>query len=162
MHPSPRLPIILAVLIVATQYSQAQVNRTSNLDIALEVAPAVESPAESYVVIGATPEQESTLREQVRRMHPPIFPSRVVFLPRWKYQDAARTFRLHVPSGMSSVMFTHVASRTVFVNIDRYLGSEWLGYWMAHELGHLATSSTREDHAERAAHELRKRLRDTR
>jgi len=152
----------LLAFMAFTQFGQAQVNHTSNLDNALEVAPAVESPPESYAVIGATPEQESTLREQVGRMHPPIFPSRVVFVPRWKYQDATRTFRLHVPSDMSSVMFTHLASRTVFINIDRYLGSEWLGYWMAHELGHLATSSTREDDAERAAHGLRKRLRDTR
>ena len=57
-------------------------------------------------------------------------------------------------------MFTHLPSRTVFIDNDRYLGEEWLGYWMAHELGHLVTNSAKEEDAERAAHEFRKRLRD--
>jgi hypothetical protein len=33
---------------------------------------------------------------------------------------------------------------------------------LAHELGHLATSSPREDDAEKAAHEYRKRLKQAR
>jgi hypothetical protein len=57
-------------------------------------------------------------------------------------------------------MFTHLPSRTVFIDNDQYLGEQWLGYWMAHELGHLKTNSAKESDAERAAREFRKRLRD--
>jgi len=46
-------------------------------------------------------------------------------------------YQLLVPSGMESKMFTHLPSWSVFVDEDRYLGEEWLGHWMAHELGHL-------------------------
>ena len=58
-------------------------------------------------------------------------------------------------------MFTHLPSRTVFVDNDRYQGAEWLGYWMAHELGHMNTNSVHEGDAERAAREFRKRLTDS-
>jgi hypothetical protein len=59
-------------------------------------------------------------------------------------------------------MFTHLPSRTVFIDNDLYQGEGWLGYWMAHELGHLKSNSPREGDAERAAHGFRKRLRDLR
>jgi len=55
-------------------------------------------------------------------------------------------------------MFTHLPSRSIFVDEDLYLGEEWLGHWMAHELGHLATNSAREDDAERVAREYQRRL----
>ena len=55
-------------------------------------------------------------------------------------------------------MFTHLPSRTIFVDNDRYLGEDWLGHWIAHELGHLATNSAKEEDAERSAHEFRRRL----
>ena len=55
-------------------------------------------------------------------------------------------------------MFTHLPSRTIFVDNDRYQGEDWLGYWIAHELGHLAMNSNREGDAEKAAKEYRKRL----
>ena len=57
-------------------------------------------------------------------------------------------------------MFTHLPSRTVFIDNERYLGEEWLGHWIAHEIGHLVTNSAKEEDAERAAREFRKRLRD--
>jgi hypothetical protein len=82
-------------------------------------------------------------------------------VPHWKYVNNTRIFRLHVPTGYTSAMFTHLPSRTVFIDADRYI-DESLGYWLAHELGHLATSSPREDDAEKAAHEYRKRLKQTR
>ena len=68
-------------------------------------------------------------------------------------QAAGITFR--VPAGMGSKMFTHLASRSVFIDEDRYLGEEWLAHWMAHELGHLAANSVREEDAERIAREYR-------
>jgi hypothetical protein len=52
-------------------------------------------------------------------------------------------------------MFTHLPSRTVFVDNDRYLGKEWLGHWIAHELGHLESNNLSEEHAERVAHRFR-------
>ncbi len=116
--------------------------------------------AASYTVQGATPVQEALLRRQMQAMRPDIIPSRVIFVPHWKYLYAARTYKLHVPTGMASKMFTHLASRTVFVDNDYYGGDESLGYWMAHELGHLASSSADENDAEKAAKSYRKRLRD--
>jgi hypothetical protein len=59
-------------------------------------------------------------------------------------------------------MFTHLASRTVYIDNDRYMGADWLGHWIAHELGHLASNSTKEEDAEKAAREYRKRLKDAR
>lgn len=59
-------------------------------------------------------------------------------------------------------MFTHLASRTVFIDNDRYMGEEWLGHWIAHELGHVAKNSPKEEDAERAEREFRMRLKDTR
>jgi hypothetical protein len=59
---------------------------------------------------------------------------------------------------MASKMFTHLPSRSIFIDDDLYLGLEWLGHWMAHELGHLATNSAKEEDAERAAREYRMRL----
>src|SRR5713101_9805069 len=117
--------------------------------------------ANSYTVLGATPREEAQVRTQIQIMHPEVLPLRIVFVPHWKYVDTARTFRLHVPTGFTSAMFTHLPSRTVFIDADRYI-EESLGYWLAHELGHLATSSPREDDAEKAAHEYRKRLKQPR
>jgi len=59
-------------------------------------------------------------------------------------------------------MFTHLPSRTVYVDADLCGGEGWLGYWVAHELGHLATNSTKEEDAEKAAREFRRRLKDAR
>ena len=39
---------------------------------------------------------------------------------------------------------------------------KWLSHWMAHELGDLAKNSAREDDAEKAAQEYRKRLKQAR
>lgn len=114
----------------------------------------------SYTVQGATPRQEALLRSQLQAMHPNIVPSRIIFVPHWKYLYAARMYRLHVPTGMASKMFTHLASRSVFIDDDYYGGDESLGYWMAHELGHLTANSANENDAERAAKPYRKRLKD--
>jgi len=129
---------------------------TENTKLAPEVVTAVEPPAEGYLVIGATGDQESLLRAQIRVMRPEVLPRRIVFVPHWKYLDDARTLRLHVPTGYASVMFTHLPSRTVYVDKDFYTGEKWLGHWMAHELGHLETKSVREEDAERGARQYRK------
>jgi hypothetical protein len=127
-----------------------------------EDAIAPEPSANSYTVLGATPEQEALMRAQIRIIQPDVYPLRVLFVPHWKYIDTARTFRLHVPAGYTSTMFTHLPSRSVFIDNDRYVSDDSLGYWVAHELGHLAANSASENAADKAAHEYRKRLKDAR
>ena len=121
---------------------------------------APETSATSYTVIGATPKQEALVRAQIQVMQPDVYPLRVLFVPHWKYMETARIFRLHVPAGYTSAMFTHLPSRSVFIDSDRYVSDDSLGYWVAHELGHLAANSTRENDADKAAGEYRKRLKD--
>ena len=125
-------------------------------------ATASELSANNYVVLGATAEQEALVRAQVRIMQPGVYPLRVLFVPHWKYVDTARIFQLHVPAGFTSAMFTHLPSRSVFIDSDRYVSDDSLGYWIAHELGHLATNSASENDADKAAREYRKRLKDAR
>jgi hypothetical protein len=141
-------------------FGWGQTSRNNNL--VHEAATWPEPSINMFAVIGATAGQEDSLRAQMDIMQPSVRPLRVVFVPHWKYLDTARTFRLHVPTGYTSAMFTHLASRTTFIDSDRYLGEDWLGYWMAHELGHLASNSTKEEDAERAAREYRKRLKAAR
>ena len=142
---------------VFAELGQAQGNKTAQ-GVAANAELGQEISKDGYKVIGATPEQESALRQQVTWMRPEVLPARVVFVPHWKYLDNVRIFQLHVPAGLASVMFTHLPSRTVFVDNDRYLGEEWLGHWMAHELGHLALNSPKEEDAERVAKKLRLEL----
>lgn len=148
------------ILLLAAQVSWAQT--TGGPDTTTAKAAVSEPSAGGYAVFGATAEQETILRAQIRIMGPEIEPLRVFFVPHWKYLDAARTFQLHVPTGYRSLMFTHLPSRTVFIDNDRYQGEEWLGYWMAHELGHLKTNSVKEGDADRGAREFRKRLEEAR
>jgi len=144
------------LLLGFAQFGWGQTNGNSSL--VSEEATAPKPFADGYAVIGATPSQESSLRNQIHVMQPTVLPLRILFVPHWKYLDTARIFHLHVPTGYTSAMFTHLPSRTTFIDSDRYQNEEWLGYWMAHELGHLATDSVKEEDAERAAHEYRKRL----
>jgi len=116
----------------------------------------------AYAVFGATPQQEALIRSQIQNMRPPVLPLRIFFVPLWKYVDNTRIFHLQMPTGYTSALFTHLPSRTVFIDADRYINDESLGYWLAHELGHLATNSPKEEEAEKAAREFRKRLKDRR
>ncbi len=109
------------------QFSWGQTNGSAHLVSGDSSAPTP-SP-NSYVVFGASPQQEALVRAQIQIIQPAVLPLRVFFVPHWKYVDNTR---------------------------------ESLGYWLAHELGHLATSSPREDDAEKAAHEYRKRLKQPR
>jgi hypothetical protein len=135
---------------------------STNPQLVNQEAIAPEPPANSYRVLGATPEQEALVRAQIQIMQPNVYPLRVLFVPHWKYIDTARAFRLHVPTGYTSAMFTHLPSRSVFIDGDRYVSDDSLGYWVAHELGHLAANSASESAADKAAREYRKRLKDAR
>ncbi len=141
------------------QFGWGQTN--GNAKLVIEETTVPEPSANGYAIIGATPSQESALRAQMQIMQPSVLPLRILFVPHWKYIDTARIFRLHVPTGYTSAMFTHLPSRTTFIDSDRYMDEEWLGRWMAHELGHLATNSTKEEDAERAAREYRKLLKQS-
>jgi hypothetical protein len=145
-------------LVAMTQHAWGQTSGNAKLLSAEATAP--EPFANNYAVLGATPEQEALVRAQIRIMQPDVYPLRVLFVPHWKYVDAARTFHLHVPAGYTSAMFTHLPSRSVFIDSDRYVSDDSLGYWVAHELGHLAASSASESAADKAAREYRKRLKD--
>jgi hypothetical protein len=154
-----KLAIRVAVLFFGFMpVTWGQTNAESSLAKGEKARPDC-SPA-AYVVFGATADQEAVLRSQIQIMQPEVSPLRVFFVPHWKYVDAARIFRLRVPAGMSSVMFAHLPSRAIFIDSDRYLGDDWLGYRMAHELGHLAMDSVNELVADKAAREFRKRLKN--
>lgn len=142
------------------QLGWGQTNENSKL--VGEEASAPEPSANSYAVLGGTLEQEALVRGQIRVMQPDVYPLRVLFVPHWKYMDTARIFRLHVPTGYSSAMFTHLPSRSVFIDSDLYVSDDSLGYWVAHELGHLAANSASESDATKAARNYRKRLNDAR
>jgi len=102
--------------------------------------------------------ERAAQKAQMQAMQPDVIPSRIIFVPHWKYLYAAKMYKLHVPTGMASKMFTHLASRSVFIDYDYYGGDESLGYWMAHELGHLVANTADENDAEKAAKPYRKRL----
>jgi hypothetical protein len=142
------------------QFAWGQANTNPKL-VSAEATPT-EPSANTCTVLGATTEQEALVRTQIRVMQPGVYPLRVLFVPHWKYIDTARTFHLHVPAGYTSAMFTHLPSRSVFIDSDRYVSDDSLGYWLAHELGHLAANSASENDAEKAAREYRKRLKDAR
>jgi hypothetical protein len=151
---------VALVLMGFSELGQGQSNGNSN-PISTEET-AANSSAKSYFVLGATAKQEALLRAQIEAMHPDILPLRVILVPHWKYVDTTKSFQLHVPAGYTSAMFSHLPSRTVFIDADRYQSDDSLGYWMAHELGHLSTNSVKETDAEKGARELRKRLEEWR
>ncbi len=154
-----RIWTVLLILGFA-QFGSGQTNGKAR--VVSEDAAAPKPSANSYTVLGATSEQETLVRAQIRIMQPDVYPLRVLFVPHWKYVDTARIFRLHVPAGYTSAMFTHLPSRSVFIDGDRYVSDDSLGYWVAHELGHLAANSVSENAADKAAREYRNRLKDAR
>src|SRR6267154_679045 len=144
-------------LVTIAQFAWGQTS--TNPKLVNAEATSSEPSVNSYTVLGATSEQETLVRSQIRIMQPDVYPLRVLFVPHWKYVDTARTFRLHVPAGYTSAMFTHLPSRSVFIDSDRYVSDDSLGYWVAHELGHLAANSASENAADKAAREYQSALR---
>jgi hypothetical protein len=124
--------------------------------IGLTRASSIEGTA--YTVQGTTSEREQLLHTQIHVMKPLVLPNRIVFLPHWQYIYATKMYHLQVPKGMTSKMFTHLPSRSVYIDSDRYGGNDWLGYWIAHELGHLERNNADENQAEKSAAVYRSRL----
>ena len=154
--------VIWTVIFVlgSAQFGWGQTNGNS---IPLITEPATSGTStNSYTVLGGTARQEALVRAQIQIMQPEVFPLRIIFVPHWKYVVTAKTFLLHVPAGYTSAMFSHLPSRTVFIDSDRYVSDDSLGYWLAHELGHLAANSAIEGDADKAAREFRRRLKDER
>jgi hypothetical protein len=112
----------------------------------------------TYTVQGAAPEREHLLRLQIQVMQPAVLPHRILFVPHGQYIYATRMYHLHVPTGMTSKMFTHLPSRSVYIDADLYGGDDWMGHWMAHELGHLEKNNANENEAEKSAATYRRRL----
>lgn len=52
-----------------------------------------EASATNYTVQGATPEQESVLRDQIQIMRPKVLPYRIRFVSHWQYIYAARMYQ---------------------------------------------------------------------
>src|SRR5260370_37660728 len=116
-------------LVTIAQFAWGQTSGNANLVSAEATAP--EPSANSYTVLGATPEQEALVRAQIRVMQPDVYPLRVLFVPHWKYIDTARMFHLHVPSGYTSAILTHLPSPSVFIHSYRYVTESSLAYWVA-------------------------------
>jgi hypothetical protein len=144
-----------AFSLVAVAPGQQQ--QTGNLTSVAGV-PVFPSEGAMFTVQGTSPERKRLVRSQIQVMQPAVLPSRVIFVPHWQYIYATKGYHLHVPSGMTSKMFTHLASRSVYIDTDRYGGDEWLGHWMAHELGHLEANNADENEAEKKANKYRRRL----
>lgn len=130
---------------------------------AVTVQPDRKDVPVDYIVLGATPKQEAVLRNQIFVMQPEVLPRRVIFAPHWKYLDDCRLFhvRNRAGSGFMYAMFTHLPSLTVFIDNDKYGNDRALGFWIAHELGHMKTNNADEDAAEMAAKVLRQRLNES-
>jgi hypothetical protein len=162
-----KLTIAAVSFLAFAQFCSAQTDaaiRTVSSDPSASVLTSfpnvpVTSAAASVAVLGANHHEEALIRSEIDAIQPAVLPLRVVFVPHWKYLDNARIFQLHVPKGYSSAMFTHLPSRTTFIDADRYLGDEYLRHYFAHELGHLASNSPKENDAEKIAKEYRKRTR---
>jgi len=145
---------VVAWLCVATSGRGQQITTTG--------FPRVNQPTSpgslAYTVHGTMPEREQLLRAQIQVMQPAILPTRIIFVPHWQYIYATKMYHLHVPTGMASKMFTHLPSRSVYIDADLYGGNDWLGHWIAHELGHLERNNANENEAEKAAATYRRRL----
>jgi hypothetical protein len=108
-------------------------------------ATAAGTSTNSYTVLGATAQQEALVRAQIQVMQPEVFPLRIIFVPHWKYVVTTKTFLLHMPAGYTSAMFTHLSSRSVFIDRDRYVSDDSLGYWLAHETRTLGCQQRQRD-----------------
>ena len=146
-----RLIALWSIAVVSMQ--GLQIGRPVSTD-----ADAVSNGNMDYTVQGTTPERVRLLRAQIATMQPTVLPYRIVFVQHWQYIYATKMYHLHVPTGMTSRMFTHLPSRSVYIDNDFYEGADWLGYWMAHELGHLEKNNADEKQAEKAAAKYRRRI----
>ena len=92
------MKVVISITLLLLGIVQFSCGQTSGSSILVNAATnALEPPANTYAVMGATPQQEVLVRTQIQVMQPSILPLRVIFVPHWKYEDAARIFSCTCP-----------------------------------------------------------------
>ncbi len=118
--------------------------------------------AEQSVIIGATPQQEQFLTCVVQISDNDLRDTphsnerlTVVILEHKKFMEMREAFHAH----KTKLAFSTLQGRRIYLS-SRMLGDfETLLRCITHELGHFATQSVYEDHAERAADRMRQQAR---
>ena len=128
-----------------------------------EVGPSA-LPAGRPVIIGATLPQERFLScvVQVSANELRDIPNSnerltVVILEHQKFLEMREGFHAH----KTKLAFSSLLARRIYLSSRMFGDFETLLRCITHELGHFATQSVYEDHAERAADRIRQRARQT-
>jgi hypothetical protein len=79
----------------------------------------------------------------------------VVILEHGRFLELRANFHLH----KTRLAFSSLAARRIYLSSRVFKDNETLLRCITHELGHFATQSVYEDHAERAAEPIRQRAR---
>jgi hypothetical protein len=118
--------------------------------------------AEAPVVIGATQQQEQFLTcvaeisaDDLRNTPHANERLAVVILEHRQFLELREAFHLH----KTRLAFSGLAARRIYLSSRVLRDHETLLRCVTHELGHFATQSAYEDHAERAAERIRQRAR---
>lgn len=114
------------------------------------------------VIIGATPQQEGFLTcvaqisaHDLRDTPHSDERLTVVILEHHKFLEMREAFHAH----KTKLAFSSLPSRRIYLSSRMFGDFETLLRCITHELGHFATQSVYEDHAERAADRMRQRTR---
>jgi hypothetical protein len=118
--------------------------------------------AQSPVIIGATQHQEQFLTcvaeisaDDLRNTPHSNERLTVVILEHGRFLELRANFHLH----KTRLAFSSLAARRIYLSSRVLRDSETFLRCITHELGHFATQSAYEDHAERAAERIRQRAR---
>ena len=116
------------------------------------------------VIIGATPQQERFLTcvtqisaDDLRDTPHSDERLTVVILEHQKFLGMREAFHAH----KTKLAFSSLPARRIYLSARMFRDFETLLRCITHELGHFATQSVYEDHAERAADRIRQRARQT-
>jgi hypothetical protein len=121
-------------------------------------------PAQVPVIIGATRQQERFLScvaqlsaDDLRDTPHSNERLTVVILEHQKFLEMREAFHAH----KTKLAFSSLEARRIYLSSRVFRDFETLQRCITHELGHFATQSVYEDHAERAALSIRWRVRQT-
>jgi hypothetical protein len=116
------------------------------------------------IIIGATQEQERFLTCVLHRSDNDLRDTpnsnerlTVVILEHQKFLEIREAFHAH----KTKLAFSSLLARRIYLSARMFWDFETLLRCITHELGHFATQSVYEDHAERAADRMRQRARQT-
>jgi hypothetical protein len=114
------------------------------------------------IIIGATPPQERFLACVVQLSADDLRDTpnsderlTVIVLEHQKFLEMREAFHAH----KTKLAFSSLQARRIYLSARMFLDFETLLRCITHELGHFATQSVYEDHAERAADRIRWRTR---